>query len=70
MPAAHRPSMVRGSVTYLAGSLPKFVADAEGFVRWTCVQWRSQPDNLVPLCKFQIIIIIHFFRNYNCFHSQ
>ena len=26
-------------------------------------QWRSQPDNLVPLCKFQIIIIIHFFRN-------
>ena len=26
-------------------------------------QWRSQPDNLVPLCKFQTIIIIHFFRN-------
>ena len=26
-------------------------------------QWRSQPDNLVPLCKFRIIIIIHFFRN-------
>ena len=26
-------------------------------------QWRSQPDNLVPLCKFKIIIIIHFFRN-------
>ena len=26
-------------------------------------QWRSQPDNLVPLCKFEIIIIIHFFRN-------
>ena len=26
-------------------------------------QWRSQPDNLVPLCKFQITIIIHFFRN-------
>ena len=24
-------------------------------------QWRSQPDNLVPLCKFKIIIIIHFF---------
>ena len=24
-------------------------------------QWRSQPDNLVPLCKFQIIIIIHLF---------
>ena len=23
----------------------------------------SQPDNLVPLCKFRIIIIIHFFRN-------
>ena len=27
-------------------------------------QWRSQPDNLVPLCKFEIIIIIHFFRNW------
>ena len=26
-------------------------------------QWRSQPDNLVPQCKFQSIIIIHFFRN-------
>ena len=26
-------------------------------------QWRSQPDSLVPLCKFKIIIIIHFFRN-------
>ena len=26
-------------------------------------QWRSQPDYLVPLCKFQIIIIIHCFRN-------
>ena len=26
-------------------------------------QWRSQPDNLVPLCKFEIIIIIQFFRN-------
>ena len=25
--------------------------------------------NLVPLCKFQIIIIIHFFRNC-CLHSQ
>ena len=28
------------------------------------MQWRSQPDNLVPLCKFEIIIIIHFFRNW------
>ena len=28
-------------------------------------QWRSQPDNLVPLCKFDIIIvIIQFFRNW------
>ena len=27
-------------------------------------QWRSQPDNLVPLGKFQSIIIIHFFRNW------
>ena len=26
-------------------------------------QSRSQPDNLVPLCKFRIIVIIHFFRN-------
>ncbi len=26
-------------------------------------QWRSQPDNLVMLCKFEIIIIINFFRN-------
>ena len=26
-------------------------------------QWRSQPDNLVALCKFKIIIIIQFFRN-------
>ena len=27
-------------------------------------QWRSQPDNLVSLCKFWISIIIHFFRNW------
>ena len=26
-------------------------------------QWRSQPDNLLPVCKFQIISIIHFFRH-------
>ena len=26
-------------------------------------QWRSQPDNLVPLCKFHSITIIQFFRN-------
>ena len=26
-------------------------------------QWRSQLDNLVPLCKLQVTIIIHFFRN-------
>jgi hypothetical protein len=24
-------------------------------------QWRNQPENLVPLCKFKIISIIHFF---------
>ena len=30
---------------------------------WPLNQWRSQPENLVPLCKFEIIIIIHFFRN-------
>ena len=28
-----------------------------------CEQWRSQPDNLVPLCTFYRIIIINFFRN-------
>ena len=28
-----------------------------------CEQWRSQPDNLVPLCKFHSITIIYFFRN-------
>ena len=27
------------------------------------LQWRSQPDNLVPLCKFQSIIIINLFTN-------
>ena len=32
-------------------------------------QWCSQPYNLVPLCKFQMIMIIYFFRN-RCFHSQ
>ena len=26
-------------------------------------QWRSQPDSLVPLCKFHIVTIIYFFRN-------
>ena len=26
-------------------------------------QRRSQPDNLVPLCKFQSVTSIHFFRN-------
>ena len=26
-------------------------------------QWHSQTDNLVPLCKFQVIIIFHFFGN-------
>ena len=26
-------------------------------------QWRSQPDNLVPLFKFRIIVTIHCFRN-------
>ena len=27
-------------------------------------QLHSQPDNLVPLCKFQIIVISHFFSNW------
>ena len=27
-------------------------------------QWHSQLDNLFPLCKFQFIIIMHFFRNW------
>jgi hypothetical protein len=36
-----------------------------------CFQWCSQPDNLVPLCKFKIIIIIHFISlEIDCFHSQ
>ena len=26
-------------------------------------QWHSQTDSLVPLCKFQVIIIFHFFGN-------
>ena len=26
-------------------------------------QWRSQPNNSVSLCKFQITIVIHFFTN-------
>ena len=30
----------------------------------TYFQWRRQPDILVPLCKFPIVIIIHFFRNW------
>ena len=33
------------------------------------VQRRSQPDNLVQLCKFQIIVNIHFFRNWLFAHS-
>ena len=32
-------------------------------------QWRSQPDNLVPLCKFQSIIIF-ISLEIDCFHSQ
>jgi hypothetical protein len=35
----------------------------EKHVKFHRNQWRSQPENLVPLCKFEIIIIIHFFRN-------
>jgi hypothetical protein len=27
------------------------------------ISYNLLPDNLVPLCKFKIIIIIHFFRN-------
>ena len=33
----------------------------ESIFLWA-IQWRSQPDNLIPLCKFEIIII-HLFRN-------
>ena len=25
-----------------------------------CTQWRSQPDNLVPLCKFQVLYLYSF----------
>ena len=41
------------------------VTNLYGYLQWQVrsTQWRSQPDNLVPLCKFQSIIIIHFFRN-------
>ena len=31
--------------------------------RELATEWRIQGDNLVPLCKFQIIINIHFFKN-------
>ena len=27
-------------------------------------QWRSWPDDLIPLCKFQVIVIMHFFKNW------
>ena len=33
-------------------------------------QWRNQPDNLVQLCKFQIIIIIHYFKIWLFSQSQ
>ena len=33
--------------------------------RWCFwAQWRSQPDNLVLLCKYQIIVIVHVFTNW------
>ena len=35
----------------------------------TVDQWRSPPDNLVPLCKFEVIIIIHSLE-IDCFYSQ
>ena len=34
-----------------------------------CTQWRSQPDNLVPLCKFQIISLF-ISLEIDCFYSQ
>ena len=34
-----------------------------------CQQWRRQPDNSVPLCKFKIIIIF-ISLEIDCFHSQ
>ena len=36
-------------------------------------QWRSQPDSLVPLCKFQVIfklLSLFISLEINCFHSQ
>ena len=39
---------------------------------YVCVQWRSQrsqPDNLVPLCKFQFITLC-ISLEIDCFHSQ
>ena len=47
--------------------LNRYKHTEEVVLRWKShgqLQWRSQPDNLVPLCKFEIIIIIHFFRNW------
>ena len=32
-------------------------------------QWRSQPDNLVPLCKFKVLSLFISLEIY-CFHSQ
>ena len=43
------------------------VSDAIACV--TDEQWRSQPDNLVPLCKFQSITIF-ISLEIDCFHSQ
>jgi hypothetical protein len=35
----------------------------------SCTQLRSQPDNLVPLCKFEIITLL-ISLEIDCFHSQ
>jgi hypothetical protein len=33
-------------------------------------QWRGQPDNSVPLCKFKIVVSLFISLEIDCFHSQ
>jgi uncharacterized protein YqjF (DUF2071 family) len=41
------------------------------YSKHTRLQWRSQPADLVPLCKFQIIIMKNsFLIEIDCFHRQ
>ena len=40
-----------------------FLTSGKSFFQTISNQWQNQPDNLITLCKFQAINIIHFFRN-------